>query len=60
MSQMLIRVDEEMDLALKAIYDKPSEDDDITLEAKIVVNKVYNQWKPDHEATLKLEAKEGK
>lgn len=55
MSQMLVRVDEETDKALTYIYNK---DGMLSLNevavAMGIVRRIFEQWKPNHEAMLKL------
>ena len=63
MSQMLVRIDEETDKALTYIYDNMGV---VNLNQFAVmsgiVRRIYEQWKPNHEAMLKLreEARYGK
>lgn len=55
MSQMLVRIDEETDNALTYIYDnfgKVSLNQFAVMSG--IVKRIYQQWKPNHEATLKL------
>lgn len=55
MSQMLVRIDEEMDKELTYIYDNMGV---VGLNQCAVmsgiVRRIYKQWKPNHEATMKL------
>lgn len=55
MSQMLVRIDEEIDKELTYIYDNMGL---VSLNRYAVmtgiVRRIYQQWKPNHEATLKL------
>lgn len=61
MSQMLVRIDKEMDDALTYIYDKGGM---VSLNKVAVmsgiVRRIYQQWKPNHEAILKLREEERK
>lgn len=60
MSQMLVRIDKKMDDALieihKIISDPDAGEDEILPREAIctILNGVLNQWKPNHEATLKI------
>lgn len=55
MSQMLVRIDEEIDKELTYIHDNMGV---VNLNQFAVmsgiVRRIYKQWKPNHEATLKL------
>jgi ABC-type protease/lipase transport system fused ATPase/permease subunit len=55
MSQMLVRIDKETDKALTYIYDHNGT---VSLNEVAVVmgivRRIYEQWKPNHEAMLKL------
>lgn len=55
MSQMLVLIDEETDKALTHIYDNMGK---VTLNEFAVmsgiVRRIYKQWKPKHEAMLKI------
>lgn len=55
MSQMLVRIDKETDKALTYIYDNFGK---VNLNQFAVmsgiVRRIYKQWKPNHEAMLKL------
>lgn len=55
MSQMLVRIDEETDKALTYLYDNMGV---LGLNQFAVmtgiVRRIYKQWKPNHEAMLKL------
>lgn len=55
MSQMLVRIDEDMDKALTYIYDHNGT---VSLNEVAVVmgivRRIYVQWKPNHEAALKI------
>lgn len=54
MSQMLVRIDEETDKALTYIYEnKWYVINQFGVMARIVL-RIYKQWKPNHEAMLKL------
>lgn len=61
MSQMLVRIDEEIDKELTYIY---SNDGMLSLNevavAMGIVKRIYEQWKPNHEAMLKLKEEEKK
>ena len=61
MSQMLVRIDEETDKALTYIYNR---DGMLSLNevavAMGIVRRIYKQWKPNHEAMLKLKEEEKK
>lgn len=61
MSQMLVRVDEEIDKELTYIYNNNGY---VSLNQFAVmagiVRRIYKQWKPNHEAMLKLREKEKK
>ena len=55
MSQMLVRIDEETDKALTYLYDNNgivSLNEFAVMTA--IVKRIYKQWKPNHEATLKI------
>lgn len=55
MSQMLVRIDKETDKALTYIYDH---DGTVSLNEVAVVmgivRRIYEQWKPNHEAMMKI------
>lgn len=55
MSQMLVRIDKETDKALTYLYDNKGI---LGLNEfavmSVTVRRIYKQWKPNHEATLKL------
>lgn len=55
MSQMLVRIDEDIDKELTYIYDNYGK---VSLNQFAVmsgiVRRIYEQWKPNHEALLKL------
>lgn len=55
MSQMLVRIDEEIDKALTYIYENKGY---VSLNQfgvmAGIVRRIYKQWKPNHEAMLKL------
>lgn len=55
MSQMLVRIDEETDKALTYLYDNKGI---LSLNHYAVMTgiarRIYQQWKPNHEAMLKL------
>lgn len=55
MSQMLVRIDEETDKALTYIYNNNGY---VSLNQfgvmDGIVRRIYKQWKPNHEAMLKL------
>lgn len=55
MSQMLVRIDEEIDKELTYIYENKGY---VSLNQFAVmagiVRRIYKQWKPNHEAMLKL------
>lgn len=55
MSQMLVRIDEEIDKELTYLYDNMGW---LSLSEFAVmsgiVRRIYQQWKPNHEAMLKL------
>ena len=59
MSQMLVRIDKEIDEALTYIYNN---DERLRLSEffviSIIVRGIYRQWKPNHEAMLKLKEEE--
>ena len=61
MSQMLVRIDKETDKALTYIYNKDGmlslSEVDVAME---IVRRIYDQWKPNHEAMLKLIEEEKK
>lgn len=61
MSQMLVRIDEETDKALIYIYDNKgyASLNQFGVMAGIV-RRIYKQWKPNHEAMLKLIEEEKK
>lgn len=55
MSQMLVRIDEETDKALTYLYDNNgivSLSEFAVMSA--IVRRIYKQWKPNHEAMLKI------
>ena len=55
MSQMLVRIDDEIDKALTYIYNN---DERLSMSEffvlSIIARGIYQQWKPNHEAMLKL------
>ncbi len=55
MSQMLVRIDEDIDKELTYIYENKGY---VSLNQFAVmagiVRRIYQQWKPNHEALLKL------
>lgn len=55
MSQMLVRIDKETDKALTYIYDHNGT---VSLNEVAVVmgivRRIYEQWKPNHEAMMKI------
>lgn len=55
MSQMLVRIDEDMDKALTYIYNNMGK---VSLNQFAVmsgiVRRIYEQWKPNHEAMMKI------
>lgn len=61
MSQMLVRIDKEIDEALTYIYNNNGY---VSLNQfgvmAGIVRRIYNQWKPNHEAMLKLIEEEKK
>lgn len=61
MSQMLVRIDEEIDKELTYIYNN---DGMLSLNevavAMGIVRRIFEQWKPNHEAMLKLKEEEKK
>lgn len=61
MSQMLVRIDEETDKALIYIYENIGY---VSLNQfgmmAGIVRRIYKQWKPNHEAMLKLIEEEKK
>ena len=61
MSQMLVRIDEEIDKALTYIYENKGY---VSLNQfgvmAGIVRRIYKQWKPNHEAMLKLREEEKK
>ena len=61
MSQMLVRIDEEIDKELTYIYNNNGY---VSLNQFAVmagiVRRIYQQWKPNHEAMLKLKEEEKK
>ena len=61
MSQMLVRIDEETDKALTYIYENKGY---VSLNQfgvmDGIVGRIYKQWKPNHEAMLKLIEEEKK
>ena len=61
MSQMLVRIDDEIDKELTYIYNN---DGMLSLNevavAMGIVRRIYDQWKPNHEAMLKLNEEEKK
>lgn len=61
MSQMLVRIDEEIDKALTYIYENKGyvSLNQFGVMAGIVC-RIYKQWKPNHEAMLKLKEEEKK
>lgn len=60
MSQMLVRIDKEIDDELTYLYDNMGV---VNLNQFAVmsgiVRRIYKQWKPNHEATLKLRKEAG-
>lgn len=61
MSQMLVRIDKETDKALTYLYDNNGIFglNQFAVMAAIV-RRIYKQWKPNHEAMLKLIEEEKK
>lgn len=61
MSQMLVRIDEDTDKALTYIYENKGymRLNQFGVMAGIV-RRIYKQWKPNHEAMLKLIEEEKK
>ena len=61
MSQMLVRIDAETDKALTYIYENNGY---VSLNQfgvmAGIVRRIYQQWKPNHEAMLKLKEEEKK
>ena len=61
MSQMLVRIDKETDKALTYLYGNNGY---VSLNQFAVmagiVRRIYEQWKPNHEAMLKLKEEEKK
>lgn len=61
MSQMLVRIDDEIDKELTYIYNNNGY---VSLNQFAVmagiVRRIYQQWKPNHEAMLKLKEEEKK
>ena len=61
MSQMLVRIDEEIDKELTYIYNRYGM---LSLNevavAMGIVRRIFEQWKPNHEAMLKLKEEEKK
>ena len=61
MSQMLVRIDDEIDKELTYIYNNNGY---VSLNQFAVmagiVRRIYEQWKPNHEAMLKLMEEEKK
>lgn len=61
MSQMLVRIDKEIDKALTYIYNNYGM---LSLNevavAMGIVRRIFEQWKPNHEAMLKLREEEKK
>ena len=58
MSQMLVRIDEETDKALTYLYNNMGISGLYEFAVMSgIVRRIYKQWKPNHEATLKI--KEG-
>lgn len=59
MSQMLVRIDDEIDKELTYIYNNNGY---VSLNQFAVVagivRRIYQQWKPNHEAMLKLKEEE--
>lgn len=61
MSQMLVRIDEEIDKALTYIYENKGYVSFNQFGAMAgIVRRIYKQWKPNHEAMLKLIEEEKK
>lgn len=61
MSQMLVRIDKEIDEALTYIYnngERLSMSEFFVMP--IIARGIYSQWKPNHEAMLKLKEEEKK
>lgn len=55
MSQMLVRIDEDMDKALTYLYNNMGISGLYEFAVMSgIVRRIYEQWKPNHEATLKL------
>lgn len=54
MSQMLVRIDEEIDKALTYIYENKGYVINQFGVMAGIVRRIYKQWKPNHEAMLKL------
>lgn len=62
MSQMLVRIDKEIDEALTHVYNNEGMTSLLSqydLLSKIAMG-IYKQWKPNHEAMLKLIEEEKK
>lgn len=53
MSQMLVRIDEETDKALTWLYNSGILGLNEFAVMSEIVRRIYKQWKPNHEATLK-------
>lgn len=55
MSQMLVRIDEETDKALTYLYNNMGISGLYEFAVMSgIVRRIYEQWKPNHEAMLKL------
>ena len=62
MSQMLVRIDKEIDEALTHVYNNEGM---VSLLSQyellsVIAIGIYKQWKPNHEAMLKLKEEEKK
>ena len=61
MRQMLVRIDKEIDEALTYIYNNNGYVSLNQFGAMAgIVRRIYKQWKPNHEAMLKLKEEEKK
>lgn len=59
MSQMLVRIDEETDKALAWLYNNSGILGLYEFAVMSgIVRRIYKQWKPNHEATLKIKEEE--
>lgn len=59
MSQMLVRIDEETDKALAWLYNNSGIGGLYEFAVMSgIVRRIYEQWKPNHEATLKIKEEE--